>query len=598
MNMILRSPAVSSGEQPLTARHAGWQMTSVCMAMLLLSGCASDRALRTPEVASAVRTELTPVETKPVAVPARISEALAEPAPPTVAVAPEPRLDLLVNNANAREVFLAIVADTRYSMLMHPDVAGTLSVTLRGVTVKEALEAIRDVYGYDFKIDGRRITIYAPTLQTRIFTVNYPHAERRGSSDLRVASGAALVANSSPGSNGSNGSSGGQQSSGQQPENTRVSTTSKSDFWSELSDAVKGLVGGGPGRSVIASPQAGIMAVRGMPDELRQVERFLKAAQIAVERQVMLEAKIVEVELRDGYQSGVNWAAFGTSGSSTAVAGVLGSGVASTNPLLQSGSTVLSGVVPVPSVAAGGGLFGLALATSRFAAVLGFLETQGDVQTLSSPRIATINNQKAVLKVGNDDYFVTNVSGGSTTAATSSSSASTTLPTLTLTSFFSGIALDVTPQVDDGNSIMLHVHPSVSTVTEKTKQIDLGSIGNYRLPLASSSVNETDTMVRIQDGAIVAIGGLMQLESNRSVSGVPGTSGLPGFSALFGNRANTGRKKEVIVLIKPTIIRSQQDWEQQNKLARSALDEMDAVRSRVVRLDGSLDKNSSRAAVQ
>ena len=200
--------------------------------------------------------------------------------------------------------------------------------------------------------------------------------------------------------------------------------------------------------------------------------------------------------------------------------------------------------------------------------------------------------------MGNDDYFVTNVSGGSTTAATSSSSASTTLPTLTLTSFFSGIALDVTPQVDDGNSIMLHVHPSVSTVTEKTKQIDLGSIGNYRLPLASSSVNETDTMVRIQDGAIVAIGGLMQLESNRSVSGVPGTSGLPGFSALFGNRANTGRKKEVIVLIKPTIIRSQQDWEQQNKLARSALDEMDAVRSRVVRLDGSLDKTSSRAAVQ
>ena len=587
MNMILRSPS------------AALQLTAVCMAMLLLPGCASDRALRTPEVGPVVRAELTPVEQKkPVVVPARISDALAEPAPPPIAVAPEPRLDLLVNNANAREVFLAIVADTRYSMLMHPDVAGTLSVTLRGVTVKEALEAIRDVYGYDFKMDGRRITVYAPTLQTRIFNVNYPNAERRGSSDLRVASGAALVTNPNSGSNSNGGSSTGQGSSGQQPENTRVSTSSKTDFWLELTDAVKGLVGGGPGRSVIVSPQAGIMAVRGMPEELRQVDKFLKAAQIAVERQVMLEAKIVEVELRDGYQSGVNWAAFGTSGNSTAVAGVLGSGVASTNPLLQSGATVLPGVVPVPSVAVGGGLFGLALATSRFAAVLGFLETQGDVQTLSSPRIATINNQKAVLKVGNDDYFVTNVSGGSTTAATSSSSASTTLPTLTLTSFFSGIALDVTPQVDDGTSIMLHVHPSVTTVTEKTKQIDLGSIGNYRLPLASSSVNETDTMVRIQDGAIVAIGGLMQLESSRNASGVPGTSGLPGFSALLGNRANTGRKKEVIVLIKPTIIRSQQDWEQQNKLARSALDEMDVARSRVVRLDGSLDKTSSRAAVQ
>jgi MSHA biogenesis protein MshL len=595
------SNTAGSLEPQLNTGGAGWQLTTLCVAMMLLSGCASDRPLRTPDVGAAVRAELAPAQPKMVAVPASISEALAEPAPPVVPVVPEPRLDLLVNNAQAREVFLAIVADTRYSMLMHPDVTGALSVTLRGVTVKEALESIRDVYGYDFKMDGRRITVYAPTLQTRIFTVNYPHGERRGSSDLRVASGAALASSPGSGATGATGSSGstsGQTGTGQQPENSRVSTSSKTDLWAELTDAVKSLVGSGVGRSVVASPQAGIMAVRGMPEELRQVETFLKAAQIAVERQVMLEAKIVEVELRDGFQSGVNWAAFGTTGSSTLLGGVLGSGLATTNPLLQSGNTVLPGVVPIPSVATGGGLFGLALSTSRFAAVLGFLETQGDVQTLSSPRIATINNQKAVLKVGSDDYFVTNVSGGSTTAATASSSASTTLPTLTLTSFFSGIALDVTPQVDDANNIMLHVHPSVTTVVEKTKQVDLGSIGSYRLPLASSSVNETDTMVRLQDGAIVAIGGLMQLESNRSASGVPGSSGLPVLSSLLGNRANTGRKKELIVLIKPTIIRTAQDWEQQNKLARASLDDMDTVRSRVVRLDGTVEKTTPKAVAQ
>ena len=114
---------------------------------------------------------------------APFSAALAEPVPAAAPVVAEPRIDLLVNNAQAREVFLAIVADTRYSMLMHPDVSGKLSVTLRGVTVPEALEAIRDVYGYDFKIEGRRITVYAPTLQTRIFTINYPHSQRSGSSD-------------------------------------------------------------------------------------------------------------------------------------------------------------------------------------------------------------------------------------------------------------------------------------------------------------------------------------------------------------------------------------------------------------------------------
>ena len=566
-----------------------WASVCVLLGASLLVGCAADRALRTPDVSAAIRAEMAaPTAKAPATVPARVSDALAEPASKAAAVAPEPRLDLLVSNAQAREVFLAIVADTRYSMLMHPDVKGTLSVTLRGVTVTEALEAIRDVYGYDFKIEGRRITIYAPTLQTRVFTVNFPTSQRTGSSDLRVSSGGGMQATNAGGGSSSTSTAAG--GSTQQSTGSQVSTSSKSDFWTELAGAVRGLVGDGAGRSVITSPQAGIMAVRAMPDELMQVDKFLKAAQIAVQRQVMLEAKVVEVELRDGYQSGVNWAAFGVDGNNSVVAGVLGTGVTSTNTLLQGGTTVLSNVVPVPSVATGGGLFGLALATSNFGAVLGFLESQGDVQTLSSPRVATLNNQKAVLKVGTDEFFVTNVSGGSSAASsgstTSTSTGTTTMPTISLTPFFSGISLDVTPQIDDGTNVTLHVHPSLTTVTEKSKQIDLGSVGNYRLPLASSSVNETDTLVRIQDGSIVAIGGLMQMESSRTSSGLPGTGGSAFLSTLFGNKAVTGRKKEVIVLIKPTIIRTAEDWEQQNRRARSAIDDMDAARARVIRLDG------------
>ena len=559
----------------------------------LLGGCANDRPLRTPEVSSAIRAEIAPTDAKRSAVPASISNALAEPASLAVPVPPEPRLDLLVNNAQAREVFLAIVADTRYSMLMHPDVTGTLSVTLRGVTVTEALEAIRDVYGYDFKMEGRRITIYAPTLQTRIFTVNYPTSQRSGTSELRVASGAA---NSSSGSGtaASTTAATGTASS-TQTETSRVSTSSKSNYWTEMSDVIKGMIGAGAGRSVFASPQASIMVVSAMPDELRRVDAFLKAAQLTVERQVMLEAKIVEVELKDGFQSGVNWAAFGGDAIDAVGMGVLGGSVTTANSLLTSGVAV-PGVVPFPSVAAGGGLFGLALSTSRFAAVLGFLETQGDVQTLSSPRIATLNNQKAVLKVGTDDYFVTNVSGGSSTSASAGVAGTTTLPTLTLTSFFSGISLDVTPQIDDATSVMLHVHPSVTSVTEKTKQIDLGSVGNFRLPLASSAVNETDTVVRIQDGSIVAIGGLMQLESSKNASGLPGTTNLPGLGSLFGNRATTGRKKELVVLIKPSIIRTAQDWEQQTKRARAALDDMDTIRARVIRLDGTVETIRPKSA--
>jgi len=574
----------------------------------LLAGCAADRPLRTPNVSDAIRAELPSAAVapgKPVVVPTRISDALAEPAPAAVPLPPEPRLDLLVNNAQAREVFLAIVADTRYSMLMHPDVSGTLSVTLRGVTVAEALAAIRDVYGYDFKMEGRRITIYAPTLQTRIFTVNYPHSQRSGNSELRVASGASLPANGANGSTSGNTPASGTPQGSQGVEGSRVLTTSKTDFWAELAGAVRGLVGSGTGRSVISSPQAGIMAVRAMPEELRQVDQFLKAAQIAVERQVMLEAKIVEVELSDGYQSGIDWSALKNGDGATRAMGVM-SGNTTSNTLVRgvqpnlpgfSGATasLLASGVSLPQ--AGAGLFGLAFATDGFQAVLGFLETRGDVQILSSPRIATLNNQKAVLKVGTDEFFVTGVSGGTNTAATNTTSSTSTMPTITLTPFFSGISLDVTPQIDDSNNITLHVHPSVTAVTEKTKQVDLGSIGNYRFPMASSSVNETDTLVRIQDGNIVAIGGLMQLESNRKGSGLPGTSDIPVLSSIFGNRASTGRKKEVVVLIKPTIIRTAQDWEAQTQRTRAALDDMDVARARVIRLDGSVDEPRPKSLV-
>jgi MSHA biogenesis protein MshL len=254
----------------------------------------------------------------------------------------------------------------------------------------------------------------------------------------------------------------------------------------------------------------------------------------------------------------------------------------------------------VPSIASGGGIFGLALQTSQFGTVMGFLESQGDVQTLSSPRVATLNNQKAVLKVGNDDYFVTNVTGGTTTSSgVVGVAGSTTLPTLTLTPFFSGIALDVTPQIDDASGIMLHIHPAVTSVTEKTKQVDLGDIGTYRLPLASSTVNETDTMVRLQDGNIAAIGGLMQQSSSRSASGVPGSTGEGNlFGVLLGNRASAARKKEIVVLIKPTIIRSPQDWEAITERSRAALEDIDASRRKVIRLDGSVQEAPAKPAAR
>ena len=560
-----------------------------CAALTLLAGCAGLAPVHRspPDESPRLAFGAAAAASGPAATPRAAAPlpAQAEPAGAKVETPPERRFDLIVNGAQARDVFLSLVDQTRYSMLMHPEVAGVLSVTLRGVTVREALESIRDVYGYDYKIEGRRITVYPASLQTRIFTVNYLQGRRQGRSDLRVSGGSAPSNNGTAGG-GAQPATGG--SAGAPPESSQVTTSSNSDYWAETTEALRSIVGNANGRNVITSPQSGTIAVRAMPEELRQVDAFLRSSRLAIERQVMLEAKIVEVELREGFESGVDWSVLRNRGAIGQSSGSAGNALINNPnglPTLAAAANALR-VDGVALPAGGAGTLGLALATNGFRAVLGFLETHGDVQILSSPRVATLNNQKAVLKVGVDEYFVTNVSGGTITTGTASSTGTTTLPTLTLTPFFSGIALDVTPQIDDADTITLHVHPSVTSVTEKTRQIDLGTIGNYRLPLASSSVNETDTVVRVTDGHIVAIGGLMQQESSRSSSGLPGSSDNIFTRTLFGNQARSSRKKELVVLLRPTIIRGVEDWQRTTQEAADRLDELQDGRRRVITLDG------------
>ena len=566
------------------------RLPAAALLLLLASACAT-----APPVTEAVHEAAAAAPKAPVIVPPQISDALQAPAPE--AAPADPRFDLVVNNAQARDVFLAMVSDTRYSMLMHPDVKGTMSVTLRGVTVREALEAIRDVYGYDFKIDGRRITVYPPTLQTRIFTVNYLNMRRDGRSEIRVNSGASAVTGAGTGSTTLPAPAPGQPQAQQAFENSHLETTSRTDFWAEVADALRGIVGTGPGRNVVVSPQSGVIAVRAMPDELRQVDAYLRAAKISVERQVMLEAKIVEVQLRDAFQSGVDWSILRGRGAGGVLSGSganqlvnpptfpLPPGSPANLPLLPDPQRgLLQDAVDFP--ARGAGLFGLVFGTRSFEGVLSFLETQGNTQILSSPRVAALNNQKAVLKVGTDELFVTGVQGGTVTAGASLSGAVTTLPTIQLSSFFSGIALDVMPQVDDGDTITLHVHPSITSVTEVVKQVDLGgSIGSVRLPLPANSTNETDTVVRVTDGYIVAIGGLMQVQSADSRSGLPGTGKVPVLSNLLGNQQETGSKREIVVLIKPTIIRSAADWREQAREAAARMDQYARPRN-VITIDG------------
>ena len=164
-----------------------------------------------------------------------------------------------------------------------------------------------------------------------------------------------------------------------------------------------------------------------------------------------------------------------------------------------------------------------------------------------------------MLKVGTDEFFVTNV----TTTTTTSGTSTIVSPTITTQPFFSGIALDVTPQISEENLITLHIHPSVSLVSDKAKTINLGTLGNFTVPLASSNVNESDTIVRVTDGSIVAIGGLMRQTQNDVRSQVPVAGDVPILGNLFRNRSEGVSKSELVILLKTSVIHGDNSWQQQ-----------------------------------
>jgi MSHA biogenesis protein MshL len=501
---------------------------------------------------------------------------------PVSAQVVEPRFDLAVSNAPAGQVFMALVTGTRYSMLLAPDLSGNVTVNLKSVTVREALETLRELYGYEFKYQGTRIYIQSNAMQTRMFQINYLSSRRQGQSDVRVSSSSITSSTAAGSATGATtttatgAAASGTAGSGSNAGNigSRISTSSDSDFWRELSQALTAIVGTQDGRSVILNPGSGVVLVKAFPADIRSVENYLRATQVIVERQVMLEAKILEVALNEEFQAGVNWSAFGGSSNRYGI-GVVAPG----SILSASGALATTGVSATPgktigsiaATAVGKGFFGLAFQSANFASLLNFLESQGNVQVLSSPRIATINNQKAVLKVGTDEFYVTNVS----TTTTSSGTSNITTPTITLQPFFSGIALDVTPQIDEGNNIILHVHPTISVVVDKPKTVDLGTLGAFILPLASSTVNETDSVVRVQDGNIVAIGGLMKQEQSSDRNGLPGASALNGIGALFGQKSSLLRKRELVILIKPTVIRNESSWKDDLAETQSRLEQLD-----------------------
>jgi len=549
-------------------------------ALMLLSACESNPYVWSDRAQSNINTSLEDSKNDSRkkdagAVPEQVGQKLLPPfqvRPPEGKLVPlEPRFDLAVNNAPARQVFMSLVDGTPYSMIVHPDVSGGITLNLKNVTVAEALRSIRETYGYDYRREGDRYSILGPGMQTRIIAVNYLNMNRKGKSDMRVSTGE-LTRAIGTGATAGSGTSSPNQLQSSAIHSIQIATDSATDFWKDLRSTLMTLIGvsesadasgaespssgGSAGdRRVIVDPQSGYVIVRAMPEELRVIEDYLERTQLVINRQVVLEAKIVNVVLSEGFQTGVNWARmqgssiFAQTGGGSIFDGGVSEIAGQTGNLNPGAGTNVSNAL----TSAFGGVFSVATNTSDFASFVELLKTQGDVNVLSSPRVSTVNNQKAVIKVGGDEFYVT--------AITSTPSGVFGVPptnTVELTPFFSGVALDVTPQIDDDNNIVLHIHPAVSEVVLRNQTlIIMGSTNS--LPLASSSIQESDNVVRATSGQVIVIGGLMKEVTKDNNAGVPFLSDIPILGNVFKHKQVSRVKSELIILVKPTIIEASQN---------------------------------------
>ncbi|MBF0147319.1 MAG: secretin N-terminal domain-containing protein [Magnetococcales bacterium] len=533
----------------------------------------------------------------------------------------EPRFNIQVEAAPVREFFSGLVKDTPYNVLVHPGISGVITLDLKNVTVPEVVEVACNLYDFSCSRNEIGFQVFPQEVQLRQFRLYYPNIYRQGTSSTQVSSG--------QGSTSTTTSSSDKGSTEKQSESVSgfgVKTGYKADFWAELTNTLCALVGleakevstesedrnlscqtdkknaqnsgnknaalvtpspstpagempeGGAvanstgtadvTKAISISPQTGVIMIRAYPSEIRQMKTLIDEMQANLLQQVVLEAKILEVTLSDHHQSGINWSFVSQLKGTKQIGGSqTGGGTAFEAPVLTNPSDMdsmtqkMNGALDTVPYSSMGGIFAVGLALNDFTSFLEMLKGQGNVSVLSSPRIATLNNQKAMIKVGVDDQFVTNIE--------TKVNGDTRETLVKFATYFSGVALDVLPQIVGGQRLILHIHPSVTETTDKRKVVR-----NESYDLASNNMRESDSMVFSNSGEVIVIGGLMKTVKKKGRQFIPYLGDLPMVGELFGHRLETEQKSELVILMRATITDQNNFWLDEIRSSRDRLNSM------------------------
>jgi len=506
---------------------------------------------------------------------------LPEPAPVTEEISPlKTRIvDVIARNTPLRDVLHVIADATGLNLIMEREVNPDFPVTmtLRNVTAKDALDTIFASVDYFYAIENNMMFIRAT--DSRVYEIGFPAIVQNYSVDVGgdILSGASGNASGSTSSGSSSSTSGGSTSSGANNLRGNVSQNTKSDqtafnFWDTIEKSLASILRTGTASSTHGAAGApAAMAASGAPHEsftlnrltgtivvnaskrnLKRVEQYLNAVRKVINRQVLVEAKIVEVSLSDNFQFGIDWAlvgykaSVGTYGASNLVMNTM-TGV-NYNPGTRTLSGIQSGPNPAPQQGFAKPGFNLGVTGSNFAAIVTALQEQGDVRTLSNPRVSIMNGQTALLSVGRNTNYIAKVE----TSINSTTANNLVTYTVTQGNVLSGIIIGLIPFVNENGEISLTITPIVSNLVsleDKTFGTNQTSIS-----LPTVDLRELSTTVKVRDGQTIVIGGLIDQREQLVDDKVPMLGDIPLLGELFTKRTKMNRKSELVVILQPMLL--------------------------------------------
>jgi MSHA biogenesis protein MshL len=475
---------------------------------------------------------------------------------------PEKLYSFFARDANIQEVLLAFSRESELNIVMDPELNGKVTIDLKRVSLKEALDSILTPLGLAYRIDEKFIKVFKPQMETRLFTLNYIATKRSGKREVYASTGGGSQINANYNQQVS--------SSGTRTGYSDLISIDELDLWKDIQKGLEAIVFGSvgekeassetnqtistrtdeKGRKLIINKTSGVIMVTDYPLNLNKVASYIETIEGSSQRQVSIQAKILEVILSDENKEGINWNVIESLPRSinfawglTNKAGTTGYPGGTTSFMSTSTSETGATTIQTPGIfkiKPFGGILAIGAGGAEIVLsdIMKAIEQQGDVKVLSSPTISTLNNQKAIIRVGDQDVFF--ISGAVSTQTT-------------VTQIYQpqtidiGIILDVTPQIAEDGTIIMNIHPSI---TQKTGE-KITPDGKTTFPLLS--VRETDTTVKVRDGQTIIIAGLMQEKKEENYIGFPILQSVPLLGGLFRYKTETKRNSELVIMITPTL---------------------------------------------